>query len=140
MTAYPGVTVPADGHWHQISVSGSNMSSSYDPGQAYLYFQTVPASGNDLVSFYIDDFQLIVPPPTISGYPSIYKTFANFFAIGAEIDTTDLSGPMPLLTMHFNSFTSGNDMKWSSVEATKGTYTWNAEAGEVVCNSVTVRT
>ena len=30
----------------------------YDPGAAFLYFQTVPASGNDLVSFYIDDFQL----------------------------------------------------------------------------------
>ena len=34
------------------------MASAYDQGQASLYFQTVPASGNDLVSFYIDDFQL----------------------------------------------------------------------------------
>ena len=34
---------------------------------------------------------------------------------------TDLSGPhAQLLTQHFNSIISGNDMKWSSVENTKG--------------------
>jgi endo-1,4-beta-xylanase len=145
ITAYPGVTVPADGQWHQISVTGYTMPSSYDPGMAYLYFQTVPPSGNDLVSFYLDDFQLTyVPPPTIqTDIPSIYKTFADFFPVGAEIDTTDLSGPhAQLLTMHFNSITSGNDMKWSSVEATKGTYTYtnaDAEVGEAVCNNMKVR-
>ena len=70
------------------------MANSYDPGAAYLYLQTVPPSGNDLVSFYIDDFQLTyVPPPTIqTNIPSIYKTFADFFPIGAAVDTTDLSG------------------------------------------------
>ena len=95
------------------------MASSYDPGTAYLYFQTVPPSGNDLVSFYLDDFQLTyVPPPTIqTDIPSIYKTFADFFPVGAAVDSTDLSGPhAQLLTMHFNSITSENDMKWSSVE------------------------
>jgi len=145
VTGYPGVTVPADGNWHQISVTGYNMSSSYDPGSAYLYFQTVPASGNDLVSFYMDDFQLTyVPPPTIqTDIPSIYKTFADFFPVGAEVDTTDLSGAhAQLLTMHFNSMTPGNDLKWSSVEATKGTYTYangDAEVGEAVCNNMRVR-
>jgi endo-1,4-beta-xylanase len=145
ITPYPGVTVPADGQWHQISVTGYTMPSSYDPGAAYLYFQTVPPSGNDFVSFYLDDFQLTyVPPPTIqTDIPSIYKTFADFFPVGAEIDTTDLSGPhAQLLTMHFNSITSGNDMKWSSVEATKGTYTYgnaDAEVGEAVCNNMKVR-
>ena len=126
-TSYPSVTRLSRHHraggreWHQISVIGYTMASSYDPGTAFLYFQTVPSSGNDLVSFYIDDFQLTyVPPPTIqTNIPSIYKTFASFFPIGAEVDTTDLSGPhAQLLTMHFNSITSGNDLKWSSVEAT----------------------
>jgi endo-1,4-beta-xylanase len=145
ITPYPGVTVPADGNWHQISVSGYNMASSYDPGAASLYFQTVPSSGNDLVSFYLDDFQLTyVSPPSIqTEIPSIYKTFADFFPVGAEVDTTDLSGPhAQLLTMHFDSITSGNDMKWSSVEATKGTYTYgnaDAEVGEAVCNNMKVR-
>jgi len=64
VSGYPGVTVPADGNWHQISVMGYNMANSYDQGMATLYLQTVAASP-DLVSFYVDDFQLsYVPPPT----------------------------------------------------------------------------
>jgi endo-1,4-beta-xylanase len=145
VTAYPGISVPADGNWHQISVIGYNMSNSYDPGSAYLYFQTVPASGNDLVSFYLDDFQLTyVPPPTIqTNIPSIYQTLASYFPVGAAVDTTDLSGPhAQLLTMHFNSITSENDMKWSSVEDTMGTYTYgnaDSEVGLAVCHGMRVR-
>ena len=145
ITSYPGITVPADGNWHQISVIGYNMASSYDPGTAFLYLQTVPPSGTDLVSFYVDDFQLsYVPPPTIqTNIPSIYKTLSEFFPVGAEIDTTDLSGPhAQLLTMHFDSIVSGNDMKWSSVEDTKGTYTYgnaDSEVGLAVCNGMKIR-
>ena len=145
VTGYPGVTVPADGNWHQISVTGYNMANAYDPGAASLYLQTVPASGNDLVSFYIDDFQLTyVAPPTIqTNIPSIYKTFAEYFPVGAAVDTTDLSGPhAQLLTKHFDSMTPGNDLKWSSVEATKGTYTYgngDALVGEAVCSNMKVR-
>jgi endo-1,4-beta-xylanase len=32
ITPYPGITVPADGQWYQISVHGFNMSNVYDPG------------------------------------------------------------------------------------------------------------
>ncbi len=145
ITGYPGVTVPADGQWHLISVNGFTMPSSYDPGSAYVYLQTVPPSGNDLVSFYIDDFQLTyVPPPTIqTDIPSIYKTYADFFPIGAAVDTTDLSGPhAQLLTMHFDSMTPGNDLKWSSVESAKGQFNFtngDAEVGEAVCADMKVR-
>lgn len=145
ITPYPGITVPADGNWHQINVMGYTMANSYDPGGAYLYFQSVPSSGNDLVSFYINDFQLthVAPPTTQTDIPSIYKTFADFFPVGAEIDSTDLSGPhAQLLTMHFNSITSGNDMKWGSVEATEGVYTYataDTEVGEAVCNGMRIR-
>ena len=145
ITPYPGITIPADGQWHQISVTGYNMANSYDPGAAYVYLQTVPPSGSDLVSFYLDDFQLTyVPPPTVqTDIPSIYKTLADYFPIGAAVDSTDLSGPhAQLLTMHFNSLTSENDMKWSSVENTKGTYTYSAadaEVGEAVCANMRVR-
>ena len=145
VTAYPGVTIPADGNWHQISVMRYNMSNNYDPGAAYLYLQTVPASGNDLVSFYVDDFQLTyVPPPTIQpNLASIFQTLAPFFRVGAEVDLTDLSGPhAQLLTKHFDSITSGNDMKWSSVEAAQGTYTYenaDSEVGLAVCNEMRVR-
>jgi endo-1,4-beta-xylanase len=145
VTGYPGVTVPADGNWHQINVIGYNMANSYDAGTASLYFQTVPSSGNDLVSFYIDDFQLsYVAPPTIqTNIPSIYKTLSNYFPIGAAVDLTDLSGPhSQLLTTHFNSMTPGNEMKWSSVENTKGTYTYDnadSEVGLATCHNMLVR-
>jgi endo-1,4-beta-xylanase len=145
ITAYPGVTVPADGAWHQISVTAYTMGNNYDPGTAFLYFQTVPPTGNDLVSFYIDDFQLsYVPPPVIqTNIPSIYKTFQEFFPIGAAVDTTDLSGPhAQLLTMHFNSMTPGNDLKWSTVEPSLGTYDYtngDAEVGEATCADMRVR-
>jgi endo-1,4-beta-xylanase len=144
VTAYPGVTVPADGQWHQISVNNYTMANSYDAGSASLYFQTV-ASSNDLVSFYVDDFQLTyVPPPTIqTDIPSIYKSLADFFPVGAEIDSSDLSGPhAQLLTMHFDSITSGNDMKWSSIEPSLGTFNFgpaDAEAGLAVCNKMRIR-
>ncbi|MGA9882761.1 MAG: endo-1,4-beta-xylanase [Candidatus Acidiferrales bacterium] len=145
VTGYPGVTVPADGNWHQISVMGYNMANSYDPGTAYLYLQTVPSSGNDLVSFYIDDFQLTyVAPPTIqTDIPSIYQTLTPYFPVGAAVDLSDLSGPhAQLLTMHFNSITSENDMKWSSVESTEGNYTFgnaDSEVGLAVCHGMLVR-
>jgi endo-1,4-beta-xylanase len=145
LTAYPGVTVPADGQWHQINVIGYTMSSAYSPGAALLYFQTVPASGNDLVSFYSDDFQLsYVPPPTIqTNIPSIYRSYADLFPIGTAVDTTDLSGPhAQLLTRHFDSMTPGNDLKWSTVEPSLGSYDYtngDAEVGEAVCAKMRVR-
>ncbi|MGC1784416.1 MAG: endo-1,4-beta-xylanase [Acidobacteriaceae bacterium] len=145
VTSYPGVAIPADGNWHQINVLGYNMVNSYDPGQAFLYIQTVPPSGNDLVSFYIDDFQLsYVPPPTIqTDIPSIYKTLADYFPVGAAVDLTDLSGPhAQLLTKHFDSITSGNDMKWSSVESSLGNFDYtnaDSEVGLAVCHQMRVR-
>jgi endo-1,4-beta-xylanase len=145
VTGYPGVTVVADGNWHQISVVGYTMSSPYDAGQASLYLQTVPASGNDLVSFYIDDFQLsYVAPPTIqTNIPSIFQSLSSYFPIGAAVDQTDLSGAhAQMLAMHFDSMTPGNDLKWSSVEASLGTYTYgngDSLVGEAVCNNMKVR-
>ena len=144
VTGYPGVTVPADGQWHQISVMNYNMASAYDQGAAYLYFQTV-ASGDDFVSFYLDDFQLtyVAPPSIQTDIPSIYKSLAGYFPVGAAVDSTDLSGAHEqLMTMHFDSMTPGNEMKWSSVETAKGTYNYgpaDAEVGVAVCNDMLIR-
>jgi endo-1,4-beta-xylanase len=145
ITPYPGVTVLADGQWHQINVMGYTMASPYDQGEASLYFQTVPPSGNDLVSFYLSDFQLsyVAPPSIQTNIPSIFKTFTHDFHVGAAVDPTDLAGPHEqLLTMHFDSITSGNDMKWSSVEPSLGTYnfaTADSEVGVAVCHNILVR-
>jgi len=145
VSGYPGLTVLADGKWHQISATAFNMSNPYDTGTAYLYLQTVPTSGNDLVSFYIDDFKLTyVAPPTIqTDIPSIYKTFADYFPIGAAIDLTDMSGPhAELLARNFKSMTPGNDMKWASVENTFGVFTYanaDEEVGFAECHDMLVR-
>src|SRR5258708_5273445 len=145
ITPFPGITVPADGNWHEISVHGFSMAKGLDPGTGFVDLQTVPPSGTDLVSFYVDDFQLTyVAPPTIQrDIPSIYKTLSEFFPVGAEVDTTDLSGAhSQLLTMHFNSLVSGNDMKWSSVENTRGTFTYgnaDSEVGLAVCSGMKIR-
>jgi len=145
VNGYPGTAVVADGNWHQISVPSYTLSNAYDPGMAFLYLQTFPASGSDLVSFYIDDFQLTyIAPPTIqTNIPSIYQTLSYYFPVGAEIDTNDLSGPhAQLIEKHFDSIVSGNDMKWSSVEATKGSYTYGTadqEVGLAVCNDMKIR-
>ena len=108
------------------------MGNAYDPGQAFVYLQTVPSSGNDFVSFYIDDFQLTyIPPVQIqTNIPSLFQTLSYYFPLGAEIDGSDITGVhAQLLTKHFNSVVSGNDMKWSSTENAKGTFTFtNADA------------
>jgi endo-1,4-beta-xylanase len=124
------------------------MANAYDPGAAFVYFQTVPTGSQpnpDLVSFYIDDFQItyVAPPVIQTNIPSIFQTLSPYFPVGTAVDTIDLSGPhAQLLTMHFNSITSGNDMKWSSVENTKGSFNYtNAdnEVGLAACNNTLVR-
>ena len=148
--SFPGITaiiIPGDGQWHQVYVPQYLMSSNYDQGGqgAYLYLQTASTDTSPLVSFYIDDFQLTyLPPPVIqTNIPSIFQTYANYFPMGAEIDTTDLSGPHEqLLTQHFNSIVSGNDMKWINVEASEGVYTYgnaDEEVGLAVCHNMLMR-
>lgn len=118
------------GTWVKLSIPTFSMAYAYDPGQAYLYVE----SNSGTQSFYIDDFQLTyVPPVQIqTTIPSIYQTLSYYFPIGAAVDATDLSGPhAQLLAKHFNSIVSGNDMKWSSTEATAGTFTFTAADAQV---------
>ena len=118
------------GTWVQLTIPNYSMAFAYDPGQAFLYVE----SNSGTQSFYIDDFQLtFVPPLQIqTDIPSIYQTLADYFPVGAEIDLSDVSGPhAQLLTKHFNSIVSGNDMKWSSVEATEGQFTYATADQEV---------
>jgi endo-1,4-beta-xylanase len=145
VSGYPGITVPDDGQWHQIVINNYTMSSNYDTGKALLYLQTFPSSGTDLTSFYISDFKLsyVAPPQIQTNIPSIYQRLSQYFPVGAAIDPSDLSGPhAQLLTMHFNSITSGNDFKWSSTEPSLGTFNWtnaDAEAGLAVCHDMKIR-
>lgn len=144
-TSYPSVasiTAPA-GQWVQISVPRYTMANAYDPtqGSAYLYLQS--AAGTQ--SFYITDFHLTyLPPLTIQqNIPSIYQTLADYFPVGAEIDSSDLLGPhKQLLVKHFDSIVSGNDMKWQFTEPSEGQFTYTTADQEVAlaqANNMRVR-
>src|SRR6185312_7590863 len=118
------------GQWTLLSIPTYNMALAYDPGQAFLYVE----SNSGTQDFLIDDFQLtFIPPPTIQAdLPSLFQKYANLLRIGAEIDPSDISGVhSQLLLKHFNSAVSGNDMKWSSVEPTEGTFTYGTADQEV---------
>jgi len=143
-TNYTGIaTVQAPaGQWVQISVPRFSMSNGYDPtqGSAFLYVQS---SGNDTGTngtpaptqpFYITDFQLTYLPPLViqQSIPSVFQTLAQYFPVGAEIDSSDLLGPHEqLLLKHFDSIVSGNDMKWQFTEPEEGQFTFATADTEV---------
>jgi endo-1,4-beta-xylanase len=119
------------GTWVQLSIPTYSMAFAYDPGQAFMYVE----SNSGTQDFYIDDFQLSFLPPLViqQDIPSIAQTFADFFPVGAEVDTSDLSGPhAQLLTKHFVSLVSGNDMKWDAMEPQEGKFSF---ANGVVTNA-----
>jgi len=118
------------GSWVQLSIPQYSMAFAYDPGQAFAYVE----SNSGTQGFYIDDFQLtFIPPVQIqTDIPSIYQTLASYFPVGAEVDSTDLAGPhAQLLTRHFNSLVSGNDMKWDSIEPQEGSFSFTTADAEV---------
>jgi endo-1,4-beta-xylanase len=140
-TTVATVTAPA-GQWVQISVPRFSMSEPYDPspGSAYLYVQSSSSdtgsngTPSPTAPFFITDFQLTyLPPLTIQqSIPSIYQTLADYFPVGAEIDSTDLTGPHEqLLVKHFDSIVSGNDMKWQETEPREGQFTYTVADQEV---------
>lgn len=129
------------GTWVQLSIPNYAMGFAYDPGKAFLYVE----SGSGTQSFYIDDFQLTFIPPVViqKDIPSIYQTLSQYFPVGAAVDPTDLSGPhAELLTKHFNSIVSGNDMKWDATEPQEGHFTFTTADSEVsfaVAHSMLIR-
>jgi endo-1,4-beta-xylanase len=92
-------------------------------------------SASGTASFYIDDFSItyVVPPIAERNIPSVYKSMAQFFPIiGAAVLPADITGePAFLLSTHFNSMTSGNDMKWDATEPTEGNFNFTQADAEV---------
>jgi len=128
-TVVSNTAVPL-GAWVQLSIPNYAMGFAYDPGKAFVYVE----SNSGTQDFYIDDFQLtFIPPVEIQkDIPSIYQTLSQFFPVGAEVDSTDLSGPhADLLIKHFNSIVSGNDMKWDATEPQEGNFTFATADREV---------
>ncbi len=125
-TVIPNTSVTANA-WVELTAT-YNMANNYDSAALYV------ESATGTPSFYIDDFQLTyIPPVQIqTDIPSVYQTLSSYFPVGAAISAADLSGVhAQLLTMHFDSITSGNDMKWDATEATDGNFTFTTADAEV---------
>ena len=83
-------------------------------------------------SFQVNGSQQTASPPLRiqTDIPSLYKTFADYFPVGAAIWRGDITGPhSELLTKHFNSITTENAMKMGSLQPTEGNFNFaNADA------------
>jgi endo-1,4-beta-xylanase len=136
-TVVPNTTVTANG-WVRLAVT-------YDLALANTSLTLYVESASGTPSFYIDDFQIsFVPPPVAErDIPSVYQAFAQNFPIGAAVGQGDLAGEHAfLLTKHFNSITSENDMKWSSLQPTEGNFTYataDAQVSFANTNNMAVR-
>lgn len=93
---------------------------------------TLYVESSDTTPLLIDDVQIAyVPPPSIqAGIPSVAQTQLAYFPVGNIAYNGGISGVQgELFAKHFNSLVSENDMKWSSLQPTQGTFTYtNADA------------
>ena len=61
-------------------------------------------------------------PAPPAAEPSLAEKYAPLFPIGAAVDSGSIHSHEALLTRHFNSITTENEMKFESVEATEGAF------------------
>jgi endo-1,4-beta-xylanase len=109
------------------------LQATYNQALANSSLVLYVESASGTPSFYIDDFSItyVVPPIVETGIPSVCQSVASVFPIvGAAVIPADITGqPAVLLAKHFNSMTSGNDMKWDATEPTEGNFIYtNADA------------
>ena len=108
------------------------LRTTYDFVLNYQSLSLYVESAGGTASFYIDDVDVtFVPPPVAErDIPSVHEAFAGLFEVGAAVWQGDLSGEHAfLLSKHFNSITSENDMKWGTLQPVEGTFNFaNADA------------
>ena len=122
-----GNTTVTSGAWVRLR-------TTYDFVFNYQSLTLYVESASGTPSFLIDDFDLtLVPPPVAErDIASVHEAFSNDFPIGAAIWQGDLSGEHAfLLSKHFNSVTSENDMKWGTLQPAEGTFAFAAADAQV---------
>jgi len=122
------------------------LTATYDMALANTSALLYVESGDGSTSpFYIDDFSVTYVQPAVAetDIPSVYQTLAAYFPVGAAVIPADIQGQAGvLLAKHFNSMTSGNDMKWDATEPTEGNFTFaqaDAEVAFAKANNMRVR-
>ncbi len=125
-TVIGNTTVTAD-QWVRLR-------TTYDFVFNYQALTLYVESNSGTPSFYIDDFDLtFVPPPVAErDIAPVHPAFAGMFDIGAAVWQGDLAGEHAfLLSRHFNSITSENDMKWGTLQPTEGTFNFASADAQV---------
>jgi endo-1,4-beta-xylanase len=110
------------------------LRTTYDFAFNYQALTLYVESSSGTPSFYIDDFDLtFVPPPVAErDIAPVYPAFAGMFDIGAAVWQGDLTGEHAfLLSKHFNSITSENDMKWGTLQPAEGTFNFASADAQV---------
>jgi endo-1,4-beta-xylanase len=131
-----GNTLVTAGAWvrltttYDVALANSRLTLYVEGNNGNLPNGT-PSPGT--ASFYLDDVQVtFVPPPVIEqNIQNVKDVYKDFFLVGAGgVGQLEISGVHgDLLKKHFNSITSGNDMKWDATEPTEGTFRFtNADA------------
>jgi endo-1,4-beta-xylanase len=108
--------------------------TNYDLALANTGLTLYVESATGTSPFMIDDVEVdFVPPPVAErDIPSVYQALASYFPVGAAIHAGDLTGEHAfLLTKHFSSVTSENDMKWSSLQNVEGAFTYATADAQV---------
>jgi endo-1,4-beta-xylanase len=66
------------------------------------------------------------PGPENAGATTLKDKYDGYFLFGAAVDSQSYNTYSQILTTHFSSVTSENDMKWESLEPQEGNFTWDA--------------
>jgi endo-1,4-beta-xylanase len=124
-----GNTTVTSGAWVRLQ-------ATYDVALANTSLTLYVESNSGTASFYIDDFSITFVPPAIAqrDIPSVWQSMTKDFPIvGTAVIPADINGSEPafLLSRHFNSITSGNDMKWDATEASENVFTFGQADAEV---------
>jgi len=130
--SFPAQFIPVVNNTAVTSDAWVMLAATFDgtPANTGLILYVESAAGT--APFYIDDFKVTFIAPAVAerDIPSVYQTLAGQFPVGSAVRAADLTGESAfLLTKHFNSMTSENDMKWDATENTEGVFTFaNADA------------
>ena len=123
-----GNTDVSDSGWTELR---GYFTPEYDDVD-FLSIYVESASGT--FGFFIDDLSISYIPtlPVQTTIPSLKYVYASDWLVGAAVAPAETLGDHgTLLAKHFNSVTTGNDMKWDTTEPTEGTFDF-AEADRTV--------
>jgi endo-1,4-beta-xylanase len=123
-----GAVAISDTQWTTITGEMSLADATNSMTQLSIYVQ----SSNTTLSYLIDDVSVVedaskLPQPVQTNIPSLKDVYKEYFILGGEVEPAQIQAGTSneqLVSKHYGILVPGNEMKPSSLEATKGTWTW----------------